>query len=90
MDEDAAGGLIELAAPPDVDVLGGPHHVQHIGRAGVQPQPPQHLGEAQQVGQNVAVAASTVAVKGVEVGGHKRSYMRTQRLKYRILTVAMI
>ena len=67
-----AGGLVELAAPPDVDVLGGPHHVQHVGRAGVQSQAPQNLGKAQQVGQNVAVAASTVAVEGVEVGGHGR------------------
>ena len=53
VDEDAAGGLVELAAPPDVDVLGGPHHVQHVCRAGVQAQPPQHIGKAQQVGQDV-------------------------------------
>ena len=72
VDEDAAGGLVELAAPPDVDVLGGPHHVQDVGRAGVQPQPPQNIGKAQQVGQDVAIAASTVAVQGVEVGGHRR------------------
>ena len=70
VDEDAAGGLVELAPAPDVHVFGGTHHVQHVGRAGVQAQAAQHLGKAQQVGQDVAAAVDAVAVQGVEVGGH--------------------
>ena len=73
MNEDAAGGLVELGPPTDMHMLRGPHHVQNVGRAGIQSHPPQDLGETQQVGQDVAAGVLAISVQRVEVSGHGRS-----------------